>query len=40
VRRIVTRIRAEIPCYAGEAVVHPDDLRASVRANVDYLLTA
>jgi hypothetical protein len=38
VRRIATRIRGEIPCYAGEDVVHPDDLRASVRANVDYIL--
>src|ERR1700735_4947681 len=38
VRRIVTRIRAEIPCYADTDVVQPDDLRASVRANVDYIL--
>jgi PucR C-terminal helix-turn-helix domain/GGDEF-like domain len=38
VRRIVARIRGEIPCYAGDDVVHPDDLRASVRANVDYIL--
>jgi hypothetical protein len=38
VERIVHRIRTEIPCYAAEDVVAPADLRASVRANVDYLL--
>jgi PucR C-terminal helix-turn-helix domain len=38
VRRIVTRIRAEVPCYAAGDVVQPDDLRASVRANVEYIL--
>jgi hypothetical protein len=38
VRRIVARIRGEIPFYASEDVVHADDLRASVRANVDYIL--
>jgi hypothetical protein len=36
--RVVARIRAEIPFYAGQDVVSPDDLRASVRANVDYIL--
>jgi PucR C-terminal helix-turn-helix domain len=36
--RVVARIRAEIPFYAAQDVVSPDDLRASVRANVDYIL--
>jgi len=36
--RVVARIRAEIPFYAAQDVVPPDDLRASVRANVDYIL--
>ena len=38
VERVVRRIRTEIPCYAAEDVVAPADLRASVRANVDYIL--
>jgi len=38
VRRIVTRIRAEIPCYAAGDLVRPEDLTASVRANVEYIL--
>ena len=38
VERVAHRIRAEIPFYAAEDVVAPDDLRASVRANVDYIL--
>jgi hypothetical protein len=38
VERVVYRIRTEIPCYAAEDVVAPADLRASVRANVDYIL--
>ena len=38
VDRVVHRIRAEIPCYAAEDVVAQADLRASVRANVDYIL--
>ena len=38
VERVVHRIRTEIPCYAAEDVVAPADLRASVRANVDYIL--
>jgi len=38
VDRIVDRIRAEIPCYAGDAVVAPASLHASVRANVEYIL--
>ena len=36
--RVVARIRAEIPFYAGQDVVAADDLRASVRANIDYIL--
>jgi hypothetical protein len=36
--RVVARIRAEIPFYAAQDVVSPDDLRASVRANVEYIL--
>jgi PucR C-terminal helix-turn-helix domain len=38
VERVVDRIRTEIPCYAAADVVAPDDLRASVRANVEYIL--
>jgi PucR-like helix-turn-helix protein/diguanylate cyclase with GGDEF domain len=38
VERVVRRIRTEIPCYAAEDVVAPADLRASVRANVEYIL--
>jgi hypothetical protein len=38
VERVAHRIRTEIPCYAAEDVVAPADLRASVRANVDYIL--
>ncbi len=38
--RIVARIRAEIPFYAGQDVVTPGDLRASVRANIDYILAS
>ena len=38
VERVVHRIRTEIPCYAAEDVVAQADLRASVRANVDYIL--
>jgi hypothetical protein len=38
VDRIVTRIRREIPFYAAAGTVLPDDLLASVRANVDYIL--
>ena len=38
VERVAYRIRTEIPCYAAEDVVAPADLRASVRANVDYIL--
>ncbi len=38
VERVAHRIRTEIPCYAAENVVAPGDLRASVRANVDYIL--
>ena len=37
VQWVVYRIRTEIPCYAAEDVVAPADLRASVRANVDYI---
>ncbi|HSZ40895.1 MAG TPA: helix-turn-helix domain-containing protein [Trebonia sp.] len=36
--RVVARIRAEIPFYAAQDVVSSDDLRASVLANIDYLL--
>jgi len=36
--RVVARIRAEIPFYATQDIVAADDLRASVRANVDYIL--
>lgn len=38
--RVVARIRAEIPFYAGEDVVSPGDLRTSVRANLDYILAS
>jgi len=38
VERIVVRIRREIPFYAAADVVRADDLRASVRANVEYIL--
>jgi hypothetical protein len=38
--RIVARIRAEIPFYAGQDVVSEDDLRESVRANIDYILAS
>jgi hypothetical protein len=38
--RVVARIRAEIPFYAGQDVVTQDDLRESVRANVDYILAS
>ena len=38
VERVVDRIRTEIPCYAAGDVVAPADLRASVRANVEYIL--
>jgi hypothetical protein len=38
--RIVARIRAEIPFYAGQDIVTPDDLHESVRANIDYLLAS
>ena len=38
VDRIVARIRREIPFYAATDVVRADDLRESVRANVDYIL--
>src|SRR6201994_120118 len=38
--RIVARIRAEIPFYAGQDIVSPDDLRESVRANIDYILAS
>jgi len=37
---IVARIRAEIPFYAGQDIVTPDDLHESVRANIDYLLAS
>jgi len=36
--RVVARIRAEIPFYAAQDIVTTDDLRASVRANIDYIL--
>lgn len=38
--RVVARIRAEIPFYAGPDVVSPGDLSGSVRANVDYILAS
>ena len=38
--RVVARIRAEIPFYAGKDVVSPGDLRTSVRANLDYILAS
>jgi hypothetical protein len=36
--RVVARIRAEIPFYAEQDVVAADDLRASVSANIGYIL--
>jgi len=36
--RVVARIRAEIPFYAAQDVVAADDLRASVNANIGYIL--
>jgi hypothetical protein len=36
--RVVARIRAEIPFYATQDVVTADDLRASVGANIGYIL--
>lgn len=36
--RIQKRIRAEIPFYAAEDIVGADELRASLRDNVDYIL--
>jgi predicted nucleotidyltransferase len=38
--RIVARIRAEIPFYAGQDIVPHDDLHQSVRANIDYILAS
>ena len=38
--RVVARIRAEIPFYAGHDVVSPEDLRVSVRDNLDYILAS
>ena len=38
VERVAHRIHTEIPCYAAGDAVAPADLRASVRANVDYIL--
>ena len=38
--RIVARIRAEIPFYARQDIVSVDDLRTSVRANIDYILAS
>jgi hypothetical protein len=38
--RVAARIRAEIPFYAGQDVVTQDDLRESVRANIDYILAS
>ena len=38
VDRIVARIRAEIPFYAGESVVSPDDLHVAVRDNLGFML--
>ena len=35
---MVARIRAEIPFYAAQDVVAADDLRASVGANIGYIL--
>ncbi|HUN30868.1 MAG TPA: helix-turn-helix domain-containing protein [Trebonia sp.] len=40
VDKIVARIRNEIPFYASTDLVRADDLRESVRANVDYILDA
>lgn len=36
--RVVARIRAEIPFYAEQDVVAAEDLRASVSANIGYIL--
>jgi hypothetical protein len=38
VKRIVARIRSEIPFYAAEDVVPLSDLHASVSANIEYIL--
>lgn len=38
--RVVARIRAEIPFYAGKDVVAPEDLSASVSANIGYILAS
>jgi PucR C-terminal helix-turn-helix domain len=38
--RITARIRAEVPFYAGQDVVTLDDLRESVRDNIDYVLAS
>src|SRR6201996_1755785 len=38
--RVVARIRAEIPFYAGQDVVTEGELRESVRANIDYILAS
>ena len=38
VDKVVARIRGEIPFYAAQEVVPAEDLRVSVRANVDYIL--
>ena len=38
--RVVARIRAEIPFYAGKDVVSLNDLRASVRDNINYILAS
>jgi hypothetical protein len=38
--RIMARIRAEIPFYAGQDIVTHDELHKSVRANIDYLLAS
>jgi hypothetical protein len=38
VDKVVTRIRGEIPFYAAEDVVGRADLRASVQANIEYIL--
>jgi hypothetical protein len=38
VDKVVTRIRGEIPFYASQEVVRAEDLRVSVRTNVEYIL--
>src|ERR1700761_4245071 len=38
--RVVARIRAEIPFYAGQDVVSADELRDSVRAHLDYIVAS